>query len=178
MQTTNSVLKHYLTFVYYFIIIILLYWRGSYLVRVKRLDRDDAKLYKASKQKIEKLEITSFTQHLQDTEGEFLKERLEDLLLDIDKQSKVLSEILNFDELRKYKELVKNFMQEVTKRTYKLEERRIFDKSGKKKIFNVIKKINERLDELTNIFINKEIDKLQVLEKLGEIKGLLIDLIG
>lgn len=52
----------------------------------------------------------------------------------------------------------------------------LFGKKGRHKIFGIVKKIDEKMDLLTQEIIKKEADNIKVLSYVGEIKGLLIDL--
>jgi uncharacterized protein YaaR (DUF327 family) len=50
------------------------------------------------------------------------------------------------------------------------------DRRGRHKVFAVIKKVNEELDDLTREVLTDEKDRIKILKKLDDIKGLILDL--
>lgn len=52
----------------------------------------------------------------------------------------------------------------------------LFGRKGRHKVFGIVKKIDEKMDMLTQEILKKEADNLKVLSYVGEIKGLLVDL--
>ncbi len=107
---------------------------------------------------------------------ELTQDHLQQLLGEIDQQGHILSEKPTFQELRKYKELVKRFMDEVTKNGMGLYQTETWDLYGGNKTLKTIQVLDQKLVELTNHVLNQQKDGLTILEKIGEIKGLLINL--
>ncbi|NEX78070.1 YaaR family protein [Bacillus thermocopriae] len=107
---------------------------------------------------------------------ELTQDHLQQLLGEIDQQGHILSEKPTFQELRKYKELVKRFMDEVTKNGMGLYQTETWDFYGGNKTLKTIQVLDRKLLELTNHVLNQQKDGLTILEKIGEIKGLLINL--
>ncbi|ABZ83323.1 conserved hypothetical protein [Heliomicrobium modesticaldum Ice1] len=94
----------------------------------------------------------------------------------IEDQGKILAESRTVEDLKKYKELVKQFMDEVIKKGLQLEERRGFNRRGRAKIYKLITKVDEKLLELTDHVLKKQANSLKILGLVGEIKGLLVDM--
>lgn len=107
---------------------------------------------------------------------ELTKDRLHQLLQDIDQQGQQLSEKPTFNELRKYKDLVKKFMGEVTKNGVGLYQTENWDPYGGNKTLKTVKVLDNKLMELTDHVLNQQNPGLSILDRIGEIKGLLINL--
>jgi uncharacterized protein YaaR (DUF327 family) len=104
------------------------------------------------------------------------KDRLQQLLQDIDQQGQALSESPTFTELRKYKDLVKQFMGEVTKSGIGLYQTESWDPYGGSKTLKTVQILDRKLMELTDHVIHQQQNGLSILDRIGEIKGLLINL--
>ncbi|MBP3951196.1 YaaR family protein [Bacillus suaedae] len=103
-------------------------------------------------------------------------ERLSQLMQKIDDQGKVLSETRTVDELRKYKQLVKDFMEDAVQFGLSLEERRGFNRRGRTKIYKIVEEVDRKLLDLTDAVLKKEKKGLDILNMVGEIKGLLVNI--
>jgi uncharacterized protein YaaR (DUF327 family) len=107
---------------------------------------------------------------------ELTKDNLHQLLQDIDHQGRQLSENPTFTELRKYKDLVKQFMGEVTKSGIGLYQTESWDTYGGNKTLKTVQVLDRKLMELTNQVLHQQNAGLSILDRIGEIKGLLINL--
>lgn len=104
------------------------------------------------------------------------KDRLQQLLQDIDEQGQALSKSPTFTELRKYKDLVKKFMGEVANNGISLKQTESWDPYGGSKTLKTIQILDQKLMDLTDQVIHQQQSGLSVLDRIGEIKGLLINL--
>ncbi len=102
--------------------------------------------------------------------------RLSQLMEKIDDQGKVLSESRTVDELRKYKQLVKEFMEDAVAFGLSLEERRGFNRRGRTKIYKIVQEVDRKLLDLTDAVLEKQKKGLDILNMVGEIKGLLVNI--
>ncbi|MBB5173017.1 YaaR family protein [Texcoconibacillus texcoconensis] len=102
-------------------------------------------------------------------------ERLQQLLGKIDDQGKVLSESRTVEDLRKYKEMVKEFMDDAVKLGLNLEEKRGFNRRGKTKVYKIVREVDSKLVDLTDAVLNQQKKSLDILDKVGEIRGLLVN---
>ena len=103
-------------------------------------------------------------------------EKLTKIVSEIEDQGKILAEKRTVDHLRKYKKLVKEFMDEAVQNGLKLEEQRGFNRRGRTKIYKIVKEVDSKLIDLTNTVLDKERTSLDILKKVGEIKGMLINM--
>lgn len=107
---------------------------------------------------------------------ELTKEHLQQILKEIDQQGQRLSEKPTFAELRKYKEVVKRFMGEVTKNGVGLYQTDSWDPYGGNKTLKTVQVLDRKLMELTDHVLKEQDEGLSILDRIGEIKGLLINL--
>lgn len=117
----------------------------------------------------------TFQEELQQSQKKQLSQKLKALLIEIDEQGKKLIKLPTSDILSQYRELIKQFLKEVVQHLYLAEEDKQFTK-GKHKVLVIIKSVNKALEDLVKMVMNKETGNLKLLEKVGEIKGMLIDL--
>ncbi|MDQ0205639.1 YaaR family protein [Alkalicoccobacillus murimartini] len=119
---------------------------------------------------------TSFSEVINKQRSDKAMEQLTKLMQQVEDQGKVLSESRTVDELRKYKKLVKDFMEDAVAHGLSLEERRGFNRRGRTKIYKLVQEVDSKLIDLTNDVLNKEKNSLDILQKVGEIKGLLVNI--
>ncbi|WNS81295.1 YaaR family protein [Domibacillus sp. DTU_2020_1001157_1_SI_ALB_TIR_016] len=103
-------------------------------------------------------------------------EKMNRMVKDIEVQGEKLAEHRTIDDLRKYKKMVKEFMQEAVDSGLQLEEQRGFNRRGRTKVYKIVKEVDSRLTQLANDVINKEKSQLDILSKVGEIQGLLVNI--
>lgn len=146
-------------------------------MKVEKIKLKTVPKLSTAKQSKAKIQQITFSATLREAEEKEFKDFLKKLLSEIEKQGNILSNNITFEELKKYKTLVKKFLQEVVARIYKFDKRINVDTSGRQKILSTIKKVNDELEEITRMTLRNEKDKLLLLAKIGEIKGMLVDLI-
>ncbi|PSL51125.1 hypothetical protein B0H94_10135 [Salsuginibacillus halophilus] len=117
-----------------------------------------------------------FTELMDQRRNDRNHERMNQLMQKIDDQGKVLAESRTVDELRKYKDLVKSFMNEAVENGLSLEEKRGFNRRGRTKVYKIVEEVDRKLLDLTNDVINKEKRGLDILDKVGEVRGLLVNM--
>ncbi|MCM8824019.1 MAG: YaaR family protein [Candidatus Omnitrophica bacterium] len=145
-------------------------------MRVNRISTYRTDKKKESLKVKHNLENSDFKKDLQTSLKEELRKKLSHLLKDIETQGENLINRRTLEDLEKYKSLVKNFLNTVVKNIYLLKEKVEFGPKGKQNVLVLVENIDKSLEELIKLVLNKETNKLKILEKLGEIKGLLIDL--
>lgn len=120
-------------------------------------------------------EKTSFTEVMASKRTDLVMAKLQKLMEDIEDQGSVLSESQTVDDLRRYKKLVREFLDESVKNALAIEERRGFNRRGRTKIYKVVAEVDKKLLELTDAVLQKQEKGLRILDLVGEIKGLLIN---
>ncbi|SEA84925.1 hypothetical protein SAMN02910384_02508 [Pseudobutyrivibrio sp. ACV-2] len=106
-----------------------------------------------------------------------LQEKLTNLLNDITTQGKLLSEHMDVRDMKRYRGLVKDFLNEVVNRSHKFSRENFLDRKGRHRVYGMIKLVDEKMDELATALVQDEKDHLGILDRVDEIRGLLLDII-
>lgn len=105
-----------------------------------------------------------------------LQEKLSGLMTEITEQGEKLSEHMDIRDMKKYRELVKDFLNEVVNRSHKFSRENFLDRRGRHRVYGIVKLVDKNLDELASELVKDEKDHLAILNKVGEIRGLLLDI--
>lgn len=107
-----------------------------------------------------------------------LQARLNLLIEDITQQGKRLAKHMDVRDMKKYRQLIKNFMNEIVNRSHKFSRENFLDRRGRHRVYGIIKLIDQNLDDLAMELIKDEKDHIDVLSKIDEIRGILLDIIA
>jgi uncharacterized protein len=118
----------------------------------------------------------SFTEVMGSKRQNLVYEKMTQMVRDIEDQGKVLAESRTIDDLKKYKKLVKQFMDDAVKNGLELEDQRGFNRRGRTKVYKIVKEVDKKLIDLTNAVLEKEKNGLNILSLVGEIKGMLVNI--
>lgn len=113
--------------------------------------------------------ILTQSRQLQSQELQVFIQRLDDV-------GKKLSENKTLENLTEFKNLVKGFLQSTFGKSRNMQEETLWDFRGQPKVMAHVGKINKALEELGQQVLSEQTEPLKILEKIGEIKGLIIDL--
>lgn len=105
-----------------------------------------------------------------------LQERLNTLLDEITNQGERIAQHMDIRDMKKYRGLVKDFLNEVVNRSHKFSRENFLDRRGRHRVYGIIRLVDANLDELAGELVKDEKDHLTILEKIGEIQGLLLDI--
>ena len=125
----------------------------------------------------EKKPSVDFSFTLNRLEEDGLSERLKSLMDDIAVQGKKLSEHMDIKDMKQYRSLVTDFINEVVTNSHQFSRENFLDRRGRHRVYGIVKVINKDLDDLAQELLNSEKDNLKILEKTDEIRGLLLDLV-
>ncbi|EMI15169.1 protein yaar [Bacillus stratosphericus LAMA 585] len=118
----------------------------------------------------------SFKSSMETQSGKMRLEQLTVMLSDIEVFGKKLTKSRNLKDLARFKGLVKRFVKETVDNGLNIETSRSFDIYGNTRTLALVKALDEKLIELTEDMMNQEKPSIDLLERIGEIKGLLINL--
>lgn len=127
-------------------------------------------------QKKDKALDDEFEFTLKKVSDEGFQERLNNLINDITVQGKKLADHMDVRDMKQYRSMVTDFMNEIVSRSHKFSRENFLDKRGRHRVYGIVKLVNKDLDELAQELIKKEKDHLSILSKVDEIKGLLLDI--
>ena len=117
-----------------------------------------------------------FTLNRLDDEG--LAERLNKLVDDITVQGNLLVEHMDIKDMRHYRSLVSDFMREVVTHSHQFTRENFLDRRGRHRVYGIVRLVDKKLDDLAQELISSEKEHINILDKIDEIKGLLLDIIA
>ena len=110
-------------------------------------------------------------------EEEGLQERLGLMYEDITMQGNKITKHMDVKDMKRYRTLIKEFMNEIVNRSHKFSRENFLDRKGRHRVYGIIRRVDETLDELAQELMKDEKDHLAILAKVGEIRGLLLDIL-
>lgn len=110
-------------------------------------------------------------------EEDGLAARLQVMMEEITMQGKKLGKHMDVRDMKHYRRLIKEFMNEIVNRSHKFSRENFLDRRGRHRVYGMIKRVDEVLDELAGELIKDEKDAIAILDKVDEIRGLLLDII-
>lgn len=137
---------------------------------------------------VQQTQAVQQTQETKPTDGSFkftlashveeaeLQTRLQGLMEEITMQGERLSKRRDVRDMKRYRGLIKEFLNEVVSRSHSFTRENFLDKRGRHRVYGIIRLIDENLDELAKELVNDEKDNIAILGRIGEIKGLLLDI--
>lgn len=101
---------------------------------------------------------------------------LDALLERLDAIGRRLAANFSIYDLKEYKDTLRNFLKETLGKAYQLKSESGWSRQGRPKLFLSLELIDQELEALSQMVLSKQKDPLRILEKLGQIRGLLVDL--
>lgn len=105
-----------------------------------------------------------------------LQEKLTGLMTEIAAQGEKIGKKKDIRDMRKYRSLIKEFMNEIVNRSHEFSRENFLDRKGRHRVYGIIRLVDSTLDELAQELCKDEKDNMAVLAKIGEIRGLLLDI--
>ncbi len=105
-----------------------------------------------------------------------LQERLTSMMEEITMQGEKLAKHRDVKDMKKYRGLIKDFLNEIVNRSHEFSRENFLDRKGRHRVYGIIRLVDKNLDELAQELVKDEKDNLSILEKIGEIRGLLLDI--
>ncbi|OON90710.1 MAG: hypothetical protein ATN32_03345 [Candidatus Epulonipiscium fishelsonii] len=105
-----------------------------------------------------------------------LQAKLTQMIEKITDQGNKIAEHMDIRDLRAYREMITEFMGEVTARSHKFSRESFLDKRGRHRVYGIVRLVNEKLDGLARELMRTEKDHIDILDRIGEIQGLILDI--
>ena len=105
-----------------------------------------------------------------------LQEKLGSLMKKIDEQGEKITKHMDITDMKRYRSLVKEFMNEVVSHSHEFSRENFLDRRGRHRVYGIVRLVDKNLDELAQELVKDEKDNIAVLGKVGEIRGLLLDI--
>lgn len=105
-----------------------------------------------------------------------LQAQLSLMMEDIIQQGKKLGKRMDVRDMKEYRKLIQEFMQEITTHSHQFSRENFLDRKGRHRVYGIVKQINQTLDELAEELLREEKDHIAILSKIDEIRGLILDI--
>ena len=106
-----------------------------------------------------------------------LQQKIGGLMSQIDVQGKKISKKKDIRDMRRYRELIKELLNEVIYRSHEFSRENFLDRRGRHRVYGIIRLVDKNLDDLAEELMKDEQDNISILSKIGEIQGLLLDIL-
>lgn len=111
--------------------------------------------------------------HIEEAE---LQERLSGLMEQITMEGEKLAKRKDLRDMKHYRSLVQEFMNEIISRSHSFSRENFLDRRGRHRVYGIVRLVDQNLDDLAQELMKDEKDNLAILSKIGEIRGLLLDI--
>lgn len=98
------------------------------------------------------------------------------MMEDITQQGNKLSRKMDIRDMKLYRKMIKEFMNEIVTHSHSFSRENFLDKKGRHRVYGMVKLIDQALDDLAEELMQEEKDHLAILNKIGEIQGMILDL--
>ncbi|WZL73754.1 YaaR family protein [Clostridiaceae bacterium 35-E11] len=123
-----------------------------------------------------KIESSSFAENFKKIKSDEVKQYLQATYDKIVAKSEQLGDKLYIKDLVDYKKLVKEFLDVAVKNSHVFSKENFLDRRGRHRVFSQVKQVDRALASLTHDFLKQEVDRISVLKKLDDIRGMLLDM--
>ncbi|MFX3634165.1 MAG: YaaR family protein [Candidatus Pristimantibacillus sp.] len=123
------------------------------------------------------IQMRSFADAMVQQDAQRTQDQLQQKMQEIHLQGDRLAKVMTVRELKIYRQMVKRFLEDTVKRGIGLKELRGFDRRGRTKRYKLIDEIDAALVSMAEELLESEQGRIDLLGRIGEIRGLLINLL-
>jgi uncharacterized protein YaaR (DUF327 family) len=91
-------------------------------------------------------------------------------------QGERLAKKRDIKDMKRYRGVIKEFLNEIVSRSHEFTRENYLDRRGRHRVYGIIRLVDEQLDDLARELVKDEQDHISILTKIGEIRGLLLDI--
>ena len=126
---------------------------------------------------VKETEPSGFSRTLSDMSNEARHQKLLQIKKDIEDQAERLVDRVDVKEYEKYRRLIREFLDEIVSNGYSFNRENAYtSRGGRHRYIATVETINKKLDELGKEVISDQSDKIEILGRIDDIRGLLLDL--
>ena len=104
-----------------------------------------------------------------------LQQKLRTMMEDINEQGEKIARHMDIKDMRRYRELVKGFLNEVVSRSHEFSRENFLDRRGRHRVYGIVKLVDKNLDDLAGELVKDEKDHITIVSRIDDIRGLLLD---
>lgn len=97
------------------------------------------------------------------------------MMEDINEQGEKIARHMDIKDMRRYRELVKGFLNEVVSRSHEFSRENFLDRRGRHRVYGIVKLVDKNLDDLAGELVKDEKDHIAIVSRIDDIRGLLLD---
>lgn len=105
-----------------------------------------------------------------------VNDELAQKLKEIEAQGNVLVRKADLSEFVRYKKMVKDFLSLSLDGFQEFRRNDFFDQRGRRRVYSTVEKVNDKLQNMTDSFLQDQKDQINLLACVDDIRGLLVDL--
>jgi len=124
----------------------------------------------------DEVENSGFRRTLTDLSKEMYSARIAEMKNEIDEQGKRLGDRVDVREFERYRRLIREFLDEIVSNGYTFSREDAYASRGRHRYIATVRIVDEKLDALGKEVIKEQADKIEILNKIDDIRGLLLDL--
>ena len=113
---------------------------------------------------------------IRNIEEKDLQEKLNSMMEQITVPGDKISKHMDIKDMKKYRELVKGFLNEVVSRSHEFSRENFLDRRGRHRVYGIVRLVDKNLDDLAGELVKDEKDHLAIISKIDDIRGLLLDI--
>lgn len=121
--------------------------------------------------------MQNFGDFMQQQEESRTQEQLQRKLEDIRLQGDRLTRSMTVRELVLYRQMVKSFLEDTVRRGIGIKDTKGWDRRGRGKRYKLLEEVDAMLVNMGEELLQTEEGRLDLLHKVGEIRGMLINLV-
>ena len=116
-----------------------------------------------------------------------LQTKINNMLKDINLQGKLIARHMDIREMKRYRGLIRDFLNEIVNRSHKFSRENFLDRKGRHRVYGIIRLVDEAtssnicgecsLSEPFPQLVEDEKNQIDILSRIGEIEGLLLDIL-
>lgn len=120
---------------------------------------------------------SQFIAKFETIQSQHVRDHLEGLYGKITEQAEKIGEKMHLNEIVKYKKLVREFLDVATKNSHKFTKQNFLDRRGRHRVYCIVKNVDRELESLTKDFLDQEVDRINIIKRLDDIRGMLLDVL-
>ncbi|MBD5137236.1 MAG: YaaR family protein [Lachnospiraceae bacterium] len=106
-----------------------------------------------------------------------LQAKISAMIGEISDFGKRISKKTDIRDMKYYRGLIKEFLNEIVYRSHSFSRENFLDRKGRHRVYGIIRLIDKNLDELAQELIKDEKDNIKILNLVGDIEGMLLDIL-
>ena len=118
----------------------------------------------------------SFRDAMQGVTRQNAEQALADLSERIARQGDLLGRRCDILEMKRFKQMVTEYVGEAVRFMYEFKKQSTFDARGRHRLYAMIKTINEKLEKMTQEVLEGQVDNLELMQAIDDVRGMLIDI--